>query len=164
MSLLELFCAVDDFWQAFAPEWHQKLLASGQRQRIRARDLSESEMMTIVIHFHQARYRDFKTYYTQYVQVYLRRAFPKLISYERFVQLLPSILEPLCVFLHTCFGPCTGIAFIDSSALAVCDNRRIHSHKVFDGWAARGKTSMGWFFGFKLHLVVNDRGELLAVG
>ena len=93
MSLLELFCAVDDFWQAFAPEWHQKLLASGQMQRIRARDLSESEMMTIVIHFHQARYRDFKTYYTKYVQAYLRRAFPKLISYERFVQLLPSILD-----------------------------------------------------------------------
>ena len=163
MSLLELFCAVDDFWQAFAPAWQQKLLTSGQRQRLRARDLSESEMMTIVIHFHQARYRDFKTYYTEYVQVYLRREFPKLISYERFIQLLPSILEPLCVFLRTCFGHCSGIAFIDSSALAVCDNRRIHNHKVFDGWAARGKTSMGWFFGVKLHLVINDRGELLAV-
>ena len=77
---------------------------SGQQQRVREHDLSESEMMTIVIHFHQARYRDFKTYYTKYVQVYLRRAFPKLISYGRFVQLLPTILEPLCVFLHTCFG------------------------------------------------------------
>ncbi len=123
MSLLELFCAVDDFWQAFAPEWHQKLLASGQRQRIRARDLSESEMMTIVIHFHQARYRDFKTYYTQYVQVFRRREFPKLISYGQFVQLLPSILEPLCVFLQTRCGPCRGTTFIDSSALAVYDNR-----------------------------------------
>ena len=120
-------------------------------------------MMTIAIHFHQARYRDFKSYYTKYVQVYLRRAFPTLISYGRFVQLLPSILEPLCVFLHTCFGHCSGIAFIDSSALAVCHNRRIHSHKVFAGLAARGKTSMGWFFGVKLHLVINDRGELLAV-
>ena len=70
MSLLELFCAVDDFWQAFAPVWQQKLLTSGERQQVRARELSEIEMMTIVIHFHQARYRDFKTYYTQYVQVY----------------------------------------------------------------------------------------------
>src|SRR4051794_4202135 len=119
MSLLELFCAVDDFCQAFAPAWQQKLLTSGQRQRKRARDLSESEMMTLVIHFHQARYRAFKTYYTQYVQVYLDREFPKLISYERFIQLLPSILEPLCVFLRTCFGRCSGIAFIDSSALGV---------------------------------------------
>ena len=103
MSLLELFCAVDDFWQAFAPQWQEKLLTNGQQQRIRARDLSESELMTIVIHFHQARYRDFKTYYTEYVQVYLRREFPKLLSYGRFVQLLPSILEPLCVFLQTCY-------------------------------------------------------------
>jgi len=163
MSLLELFCTVDDFWQAFAPEWRQKQLVSGAQQRVRLGELCESEMMTILIHFHQARYRDFKTYYTQYVQVYLQPAFPKLISYGRFVQLLPAILEPLCVFLQTRFGHGSGIAFMDSSALAVCDNRRIHSHTVFDGLAARGKTSMGWFFGFKLHILINDCGELLAV-
>lgn len=119
--------------------------------------------MTIVIHFHQARYRDFKTYYTQHVQVFLRREFPQLISYERFIQRLPSLLEPLCVFLHTCLGSCSGISFVDATALTVCHNRRIPSHKVFAGLAARGKTSMGWFFGFKLHIIVNDRGELLAV-
>jgi hypothetical protein len=163
MSLLELFCAVDDFWQMFEPIWQHKQLESGQRQRRRAGVLCESEMMTIAIHFHQARFRDFKTYYTQYVQGYLRAEFPYLISYERFIQRLPSILEPLCAFLQTCLGTCTGIAFIDSTALAVCDNRRISSHKVFQGWAARGKTSMGWFFGFKLHFIVNDCGELLAV-
>jgi len=163
MSLLELFCAVDDFWKAFEPIWREQQLASGERQRERAGELSASEMMTIVIHFHQARYRDFKTYYTQYVKVYLRQAFPKLISYGRFIQLLPSLLEPLCIYLHQCFGQCSGIAFIDSTALAVCDNRRIHAHQVFQGLAARGKTSMGWFYGFKLHFIINDRGELLAV-
>lgn len=163
MTLLELFCAVDDFWQSFEPDWRQQRLASGQQQRQRAGELCESEMMTIVIHFHQARYRDFKTYYTQHVQVFLRAEFPRLVSYERFIQRLPTLLEPLCVFLQSCFGTPTGIAFIDSTALAVCDNRRIASHKVFDGWAARGKTSTGWFFGFKLHVLINDRGELLAV-
>ena len=163
MSLLELFCAVDDFWQAFEPDWRQQRLATGERQRQRSGRLSDSEVMTIVIHFHQARYRDFKTYYTQYVQQHLRCDFPHLISYGRFIQRLPALLQPLCVFLHTQLGACTGIAFIDSTALAVCDNRRIHRHRVFDGLAARGKTSMGWFFGFKLHLLVNDRGELLAV-
>lgn len=162
LTLLELFCAVDDFWQSFESSWRQQCLVSGQRQRQRAGVLCESEMMTIVIHFHQARYRDFKTYYTKHVQVYLRAEFPHLVSYERFIQCLPSILEPLCVFLRSCFGAPTGIAFIDSTALAVCDNRRIHAHKVFAGWAARGKTSMGWFFGFKLHFIVNDRGQLLA--
>jgi hypothetical protein len=163
MNLLELFCAVDDFWQMFEPQWRQQRLESGERQRQRSGVLCESEMMTIVIHFHQARYRDFKTYYTQHVQVFLRGEFPQLVSYERFIQCLPSILEPLCAFLQTCFGSCTGIAFIDSTALAVCDNRRISSHRVFAGLAARGKTSMGWFFGFKLHFIINDRGELLAV-
>jgi len=163
MSLLELLCAVDDFWKAFEPTWRERQLGSGERQRERAGELSGSEMMTIVIHFHQARYRDFKTYYTQYVQTVLRAEFPKLLSYGRFIQLLPSILEPLCVYLRTCFGHCSGIAFIDSTALAVCDNHRIHAHKVFQGLAARGKTSMGWFYGFKLHFLINDRGELLAV-
>ena len=61
-----------------------------------------------------------------------------------------------------CYGRCTGISFIDSTPIAVCHNRRISSHRVFAGIAQRGKTSVGWFFGFKLHLVVNDRGELLA--
>jgi len=163
MSLLELFCAVDDFWQAFQPAWRQKQLVERERQRERAGELSESEMMTIVIHFHPARYRDFKTYYVQHVQRFLRSEFPKLVSYGRFIQLLPSILEPLCVYLRTCFGRCRGISFIDSTALAVCDNRRIHTHKVFQGLAARGKTSMGWFYGFKLHFIVNDRGEILAL-
>ena len=163
MSLLELYCAVDDFWQAFEPMWQQEQLISGERQRRRSGELSDSEMMTIVIHFHQARYRDFKSYYRQHVQVYLRGEFPRLTSYGRFIQRLAALLQPMCVFLQACFGTCTGIAFIDSTALAVCDNRRIRSHKVFAGLATRGKTSMGWFFGFKLHFIINDRGELLAV-
>lgn len=163
MSLLELYCAVDDFWQAFEPQWRHQQLSSGQRQRQRAGMLSESEMITIVIQFHRARYRDFKSYYTKYVLQHLRRAFPQLCSYARFIQRLPTILEALCRFLQSQLGDTRGIAFIDSTALAVCDNRRIASHKVFDGVAARGKTSMGWFYGFKLHLVINDRGELLAV-
>lgn len=118
--------------------------------------------MTIIIHFHRSRYRDFKTYYTQYVQMHLRGEFPNLVSYTRFVELMPTVLLPLCLYLKSRLGPVIGIAFIDATALPVCHNRRIGRHKVFDGLAARGKTSMGWFFGFKLHLVVNDCGELLA--
>lgn len=161
MSLLELFCAVDDFWQAFEPQWRQQQLSQGKRQR-RA-ELCESEMMTLVIHFHQARYRDFKAFYTEYVQKHLRSEFPHQISYARFIQRLPSILQPLSAFLQSRMGTCSGISFIDSTALAVCNNRRISRHRVFAGLAARGKTSMGWFFGFKVHLVINDCGELLAV-
>jgi hypothetical protein len=162
MSLLELYCAVDDFWQAYEPSWRAQQLANGQ-QRQRAGVLSESEMLTIVIHFHQARYRDFKSYYTTYVQKHLVAEFPSQISYGRFIQRLPALLLPLMVFLQTCFGVTRGIAFIDSTALPVCQNLRISRHKVFAEFAARGRTSVGWFFGFKLHLLINDRGELLAV-
>src|SRR5437660_12479129 len=162
MSILELFCSVDDFWQQFAPSWQQDLLTSGQRQRVRPTQLHPSEMMTIMILFHQSHYRTFKAYYTEYVHRHLRSEFPTLVSYGRFVELMPTVLVPLVAYLHTQLGSCTGISFIDSTRLAVCHNARIHSHRVFAGRAARGKTSVGWFFGFKLHLVVNDQGELLA--
>jgi hypothetical protein len=72
------------------------------------------------------------------------------------------MLIPLLAYLQSRFGPCTGISFIDSTSLEVCDPKRINQHRVFATDARRGKTSMGWFFGFKLHLAVNDRGDLLA--
>jgi hypothetical protein len=138
------------------------LLASGARQRLRATRLHPSEIMTIAILFQQSHYRTFKAYYTEHVQMHLHSEFPQLVSYSRCVELLPTVLVPLIVYLHTQLGPCTGISFIDSTALAVCHNARIGQHQVFALDAARGKTSVGWFYGFKLHLVVNDRGELLA--
>lgn len=161
-SLLELFCDVDDFCQAFLPTWQKQLLATGAIQRQRNRQLSLSEIMTILIHFHQSHYRNFKSYYTDYVLERLRGEFPGLVSYTRFVEFIPWVLMPLCIYLRTaCLGTCTGISFMDSTALVVCKNPRIRSHKVFAGLAQRGKTSTGWFFGFKLHLIFNDRGELL---
>ena len=164
MSILELFCVLDEFWVQFAPAWHEHLLAGAQpRRRQRAPQLHPSEIMTILIWFHQSHYRTFKAYYTEYVQVHLRGEFPRLVSYSRFVDLTPSVLVPLLVYLHTrCLGSGTGISFVDSTPLAVCKNPRIHQHRVFAATAQRGKTSVGWFYGFKLHLVVNDRGELLA--
>ncbi len=162
MSLVELFCHVDDFCQTFEPTWEHLQLSSGTKIRRRAGQLCLSEIMTLIIHFHQSRYRHFKAYYTEYVQVYLQAAFPHLVSYERFVSLQSRALGPLLAYLYSLYGACSGTSFIDSTALAVCHNRRIPAHQVFAGLAARGKTSMGWFYGFKLHLVVNDQGELLA--
>jgi hypothetical protein len=162
MRILDLFCSVDEFWQQFAPWWQRQLLASGARQRLRPTRVHPSEIMTIAILFQQSHYRTFKAFYTEHVQRHLRGEFPQLVRYTRFVELLPTVLVPLIVSLHTQLGECTGISFIDSTALAVCKNPRIGQHKVFALDAARGKTSVGWFYGFKLHLVVNDRGELLA--
>ena len=120
--------------------------------------------MTILIHFHQSHYRTFKAYYCEYVLPHLQAEFPGLVSYTRFIDFIPSVLIPLCAyFQQNCLGDCTCVSFIDSTSLDVCLNQRIRSHKVFAGLAQRGKTSTGWFFGFKLHLVINDRGELLNV-
>jgi hypothetical protein len=115
-----------------------------------------------MIHFHQSHYRDFKSYYQEHVLVHLCREFPRLVSYGRFVELMPRAVVPLAVYLRQRFGDCTGISFVDSTALAVCRNQRIHQHKVFVDVAARGKTTLGWFYGFKVHLIVNECGELLA--
>ena len=155
-------CSVDDFCQVFLPFWERKLLQDGSKKRRRAGQLSVSEIMTIIIHFHQSHYRNFKAYYTEHVCQHLRSEFPNLVSYERFVILMPSVLGPLSAYLKSLYGRCHGISFIDSTALLVCDNHRIHNHKVFAWLAQRGKGSMGWFYGFKLHLVINDCGELLA--
>src|SRR5215210_6807387 len=161
-SLLELFVSVDDFCQDFLPFWEKKLLADGSKKRQRSRQLRISEIMTILIYFHQSHYRNFKAYYKEHVCQHLRSEFPNLVSYERFVILMPSVLGPLSAYLKSLYGRSHGISFIDSTALAVCDNHRIHNHKVFAGVAQRGKGSMGWFYGFKLHLVINDCGEILA--
>ena len=102
-SLLELFCGVDDFCQAFLPVWRKQLLATGKTQRQQDRNLSLSEVTMIMIHFHQSHYRTFKAYYTDYVQERLYKEFPGLVSHTRVVEFIPSVLLPLCVYLRTRF-------------------------------------------------------------
>jgi hypothetical protein len=161
VDILALFCDIDDFCLLFEPLWGHKLLAT--RQRRRPSSLCLSEVMTIIVPFHASHYCDFKSYYTRHVLKHLARAFPRLVSYQRFVELMPGALVPLCGYLQSRKGRCSGISFVDSTSLKVCHNRRIHSHKVFAGCARRGKTSVDWFFGFKLHLVINGCGELLSL-
>jgi hypothetical protein len=163
MDILPVFCDIDDFCQFFEPLWKQRLLLTGERRRDRAARLCLSEVMTIIVLFHASSYRNFKAYYTEQVMKHYAGAFPQLTSYNRFVELMPSALVPLCGYLQSRKGRCSGISFIDSTSLKVCHNRRIHAHKVFAQCARRGKTSVDWFFGFKLHLVINDCGELLSL-
>ena len=162
MEILLLFCDVDDFCLLFEPAWKRRLLSSGALRRNKPSALALSEVMTILILFHASGYRDLKGFYTQYVQKHLGGAFPRLLSYSRFVELQREALVPLWCYLQTRKGSCTGIAFVDATTLAVCHNLRIPQHKVFRDCARRGQSSMGWFYGFKLHLVINDRGELLG--
>jgi len=163
MNIVTLFCRIDDFCRHFEPVFKQKLLAEKPKQRRRAEKMSLSEVMTIIVYFHTSGYRNFKQYYLEYVQRHLRAEFPALVSYNRFVELMQAAVVPLSVYLENCKASCSGIAFVDSTSIAVCHNRRIHAHRVFDGFAKRGQTSVGWFFGFKLHLVINHLGELLGM-
>lgn len=162
-DILPLFCDVDDFCQGFEPLFNKHLLEDGSLKRLRKSSLCLSEVMTITIFFHLSGYRTFKDFYTRQVCTHLRSDFPGLVSYNRFVELMANSVLPLSAYLNSRFGSCSGISFIDSLPIAVCHNRRIRSNRVFEGVARRGKSSVDWFYGFKLHLVVNDAGELLGV-
>lgn len=162
MDILRLFYDCDEFCREFVPQLHARQVAQGRGPRQREATLSLSEVMTILILFQTSGFRNFKTFYLHHVCQHLTRAFPHLVSYSRFVELEVDALLPLAAFLATRFGRCTGLSCIDSTPLKVCHNLRIKSHKVFKGVAQRGVSRTGWFYGFKVHLVINDQGDLLA--
>ncbi len=148
----------------FFPQWEALRLSEGRKwERGPECGLTQSEIMAIVVLYHGSRYRYFKNFYQGVVLAFLKSAFPGLPSYERFIAPKPRILVPLTLFFASRTGQKTGTYYVDSTALAVCSNKRIARHKVFEGLAARGKISMGWFFGFKLHLVFNHLNEIVAV-
>src|SRR5215467_10358130 len=161
--LVETFCAVDDFCKAFLPQWEAYLLSNGSAPRGPKPGLCVSEIITILLMLHGSGSKYLKSFYNGVVGEVLRRYFPKMPCYERFVRLQPNVLVPLLGFLLSRLGQPTGIYYIDSTALAVCHNRRSGRHKTFAGLAARGKTTMGWCFGFKLHLVFNHLNEIVAL-
>lgn len=163
-KLVDIFFIVDEFCKEFdhALVGAQLMSDNSKKTRNKPCKLSDSEVMTIIIAFHLKSYRNLKHFYTQYVQVHLTKEFPETVSYNRFVELQQKALLPLVIFLKMIrLGRSTGISIVDSTPLRVCNNKRIFNHKVFDGIAQRGKSTMGYFFGFKLHLVINDKGEIL---
>ena len=162
VDITALYCCLDDFCKMFA-EWETHQLIPSPSRRQRSGKLSRSEMLFIMVLFHLSPYKNFKTFYLYGIGCQHRACFRDLPHYDRFVSLMPRLFAPLMVLLHSLSGEETGLYFGDSSKLAVCHNRRIDRHRVFDGLAARGKTSMGWFFGLKLHFVINHKGQIMAL-
>jgi Transposase DDE domain len=162
IDITTLYCCLDDFCKVFE-DWQAHRLIPSAGRRKRPGKLSRAEMLFIVVLFHLSPYKNFKTVYLYGIGVQHRGCFRDLPHYDRFVSLMPRLFAPLMVLRHSLSGEETGIYFVDSTTLAVCHNRRIHRHKVFDGLAARGKTSMGWFFGLKLHFVINHKGQIVAL-
>ncbi len=161
-QIIAIFCAFDDFFTDFDHFLKSHTLEGKKNRRNRTCRLSMSEVMSIIVFFHMSGYRCFKHFYQNHVCQHMRGYFPNLVSYNRMVELQTKAVLPLALFVKMYrMGKCSGISFIDSTSIRVCHNRRIHSHKVFAGLAKRGKTSKGWFYGFKLHLVHNDRGEVI---
>jgi hypothetical protein len=164
-KIIEIFITADDFCNVFENEFYRKQLAPVEQTKTRNRKagLSDSEIITLLIAFHSGHFRNFKHFYLHYVAIHLRSDFPGLVSYNRFIELSHRSAIAFMLFLHHCCrGECTGISFIDSTVLRVCHNKRIKRNKTFKGIAEVGKSTMGWFFGFKLHLIINDKGEVLS--
>jgi len=153
----------DDFCKCLDEYTKHKLLTGPHKgKRGPHTSLSISEIMTILIMFHQIRFRDFKTFYIGHVQTYWRSYFSKLPSYSRFITLLNRAIFPLVLFIQVKSGKRTGSYYIDSSCLPVCHLKRSKAHKTFEQIAEYGRTSVGWFLGLKLHIVTNERGALIA--
>ena len=163
-KVTEIFYLVDEFCKEFelAKEGHVLTEDNGKKTRKRKFKMSDSEVITILILFHLGQFRNLKHFYINYVQKHMTDDFPQTVSYNRFTELQQKVLIPMTVFLQvSCLGKCTGISFIDSTPLRVCHIKREKQNKVFKELAQKGKCSMGWFYGFKLHLVINDKGEIL---
>ena len=164
MDLTSLYCDVDDLVKNNISLVSKKIESQGKRKyEPRDRKLSQSEVMTICIAYHQSGYKNFKAFFTSYVTKHMRDQFPDLVSYNRFVELMPENLELLAMYLSSRFDNATGISYIDSTKIQVCKPKRIKRNKVFKDTGKIGKSSMGWFFGFKLHLLVNECGGILSV-
>lgn len=158
----DIFCDIDDYCKEFYQKQSEYLLANFNRKRLRLCRMSSSEIMTILILFHLSHYRTFKDFYHECVIRHLKSYFPQLVSYNRFLELKSYVIPILAVYMKHKSGAETGMYYIDSTTLKVCRNQRIHRHKVFNKVASKGKSSMGWFFGFKLHLVINHKGEIMS--
>ena len=159
-KISEIFCIVDEFCNNFEESTASFLIGNKPKRKPR---MSTSEVITIYMMFHLSGFRCFKHFYIFYVQKHLQNEFPNTVSYNRFVELMQSVIMPMTIFAKTCcLGSCTGISFIDSTPIRVCKNKRITRNKVFKDIATTGKSTMGWFHGFKLHIVINDKGELLS--
>ncbi len=162
-NLIEFFCVFDEFCLFFELELKKRAVSmSSKRYRNRPGRMSDSEIMTILILFHTSRFRDLKSFYLGYICQHMRRDFPAVISYNRFVERQARVGLNLLLFLQTCgLGQCTGISIVDSTPLVSGHLKREHSHRTIRGWSVKEKCTMVWFFGFKLHLIINDKGEII---
>lgn len=165
-KVVEVFCFIDDFCGQVSHYLASHPLPPGLAPRAaagRRPSLSESEVLTILVLYHLSGFKCFMYFYQRLVLGELHSYFPKACSYPQFLALARQACLHAFLLTHYRCGLSvrSGHYYIDSKKLPVCDNHRIHAHRVFAAVAARGKSSTGWFYGLKLHLVTNQYGELV---
>ena len=160
MLMTDLFYHIDEFCKTFENEIRKNSLPTDNFS-IPKGALCLSEIMTIEVYFHYSGYKTFKDYFLKY-EIALKQYFPKLTSYSRFTELQQQILLPMALLARIGgANKCNEVSFIDSFPLAVCHIKRASGNKTFKDLAKKGKTSVGWFFGFKVHLVISTKGEII---
>lgn len=164
-KLIQIFCQLDDFCQAYQQKLQHYLLTEDplkSRHSSNRPRLQLSELMCIEVLYHLSAHQCFEYFYRDEVlNGSLKSCFPQAPSYNRFVELKARMPPALVCYLHLCkLGAALGIYYADSTTLTLCRNQRIPSHKVFSGKAQRGRNSMGWFYGFKLFVVINGFGHM----
>lgn len=163
-KITEIFCLIDDFCIEMRQVVDKNTINANNQQKRRNRPsrMSDSEVITIMLLFHLKGYRCLKHFYINHVSKHMKNDFPDTVSYNRFVELQKKSVLPMVLFLQTCcMGQCSGISFLDSTVIKACHYKREKQNKVFKGIANKGKGTMGWFFGFKLHIVINERGQII---
>ena len=162
MKLTTIFYHVDNFCKEFEKNMHKFAIPGIDCKRKPTSSMKMCDVLTILVYFHYSKKADFKSYYIETILGEHNSAFKPLLSYSRFIEIMPRYIVPIFFFAKTFkIGDCSGISFIDSFSIPVCHNKRIYANKVFKGSAKRGKTSIGWFFGYKLHLVINEKGQII---
>ncbi len=161
-----VFVLVDDFCKIYAEYIKKRAIESKPkvcRKPTRVPEITESEIITIMLLYQRVGGRDFKSFYNYHLKESFKSAFPKLPTYERFIELRKRVLPIMETLMYCILKKNSDELYIDSTPIRVCNNKRIHSHKVFKGLAARGKSTIGWFFGFKLHICIDSEGNLVSV-
>jgi Transposase DDE domain len=161
IDLTELYTEIDDFCRQFVIALNERLIGNEKIITIDTGGLSLSEVLTILIYYHFSRFDCLKHYYLIKLVNGFKKEFPKLPSYNRFVERIPEVALLAIAYLQFKQAKFEGSGYIDATPLRVCHNKRTNSHKVFKLTAKLGKSSMGWFYGFKLHVICDFAGNIV---
>lgn len=165
-KLTRLFIFIDDFSKAFISHGevesdNEFLVLYSRLKNQNNCQLHLSEILTITVYFHSSGFKTFKHYY-KFLERYHMKEFPTLISYNRFVEIKNNYAFELFVLSQLILADCDGLSYIDSTHLSVCHIKREYIHATFDGIASKSKSTMGWYFGFKLHMITNQYGHPIS--